>query len=88
MTRCSSALRNGYSSLPRYFFASRSIWPSAPSVVSDARPSTAIHLYASFGSITTSEMRGSCSRFDGFARPYAVLKETSPFSWSTQTTVE
>ena len=43
-TRVSAALRNGYSSLPRYFFASLSIWRSAPSVVSSARPSIASHL--------------------------------------------
>ena len=42
--RSSSGLRHGYSSWPRYFFASRSIWPSAPSVVSSAVPLTATHL--------------------------------------------
>ena len=37
-------LRHGYSSWPRYFFASLSIWSSAPSVVSSAVPLSATHL--------------------------------------------
>ena len=52
--RVSSGFRHGYSSLPRYFFASLSICGSAPSVVSSARPSIAIHLWSSFGSTTIS----------------------------------
>ena len=41
--RSSSGLRHGYSSWPRYFFASLSIWSSAPSVVSSAVPLTETH---------------------------------------------
>src|SRR5512133_416747 len=85
--RCSSGLRQGYSSWPRYFFASLSIWSSAPSVVSSAVPLTATHLYVFSGSTTSSEIRGSRRRWRSFARPTAVLKPTSPLA-STQTIVE
>ena len=43
--------------------------------MSSALPSTATHLYASCGSTTSSEARGSCSRFAGFLRPSAVLND-------------
>ena len=42
--------------------ASRSIWSSAPSVVSSAVPLTATHLYVFSGSTTSSEMRGSLAQ--------------------------
>src|SRR5207244_3824352 len=86
-TRVSSGFRKGYSSRPRYFFASLSICASAPSSVSSARPLTATHLYELFGSRTSSDTRGSCSRWRGFARPRAVLKPTVPSATSTHTTV-
>src|SRR4051812_19120357 len=71
-----------------YFFASLSICASAPSSVTSVEPLIATHLYASFGSTTRSDARGSRSRCSGFARPVAVLNETFPSSTSTQTTVE
>src|SRR5580765_5216839 len=88
LTRCSAGFRHGYSSLPRYFFASLSIWASAPDSVTLAGPLTATHLYVLFGSTTSSEARGSFSRCSVFARPRAVLNETLPSSTSTQTIVE
>ena len=68
--------RYGYSSLPRYFFASLSICGSAPSVVQlraavDRDPL----VRSSFGSTTVSATRESCSRCVGFARPVAVLND-------------
>src|SRR5262249_43280890 len=53
--RCSSGDRHGYSSLPRYFFARRSICSSAPSVVISTRPLTETHSYGSPGSTTVIE---------------------------------
>src|SRR6476619_399575 len=88
LTRCSAGFRHGYSSLPRYFFASLSICASAPDSVTSAGPLTATHLYVLFGSTTSSEARGSFSRCSVFARPRAVLNETFPSSTSTQTIVE
>ena len=58
-TRVSPALCDMYRSCPRYFFASRSIWSSAPSSTSVAVPVIAIQRYSSPGSTTTSETRGS-----------------------------
>src|SRR5207302_4609142 len=87
LTRVCCGSRQGYSSLPMYFFASLSICGSAPSSVSSAWPLTATHLYGLLGSTTSSETRGSLLMCRSLARPRAVLKETLPSSVSTQTTV-
>src|SRR5436190_4039796 len=84
----SVGFRHGYSSFPRYFFASPSICASAPSVVSAARPLTDTQRYASSGSTTRSDTRASSRRYRSLARPTAVLNDNSSPSTSTQTTVE
>src|SRR6185437_16208961 len=60
LTRCSAGFRHGYSSLPRYFFASLSIWASAPDSVTSAGPLTATHLYVLFGSSTSTQTIVEC----------------------------
>src|SRR4029450_13558055 len=87
LRRVSSGLRHGYSSSPRYFFASLSICASAPSVVNSAVPLIASQRYWSCGSTASHERRGSRLRCLGLARPSAVLKPGPLSSTSTHTRV-
>ena len=74
--RCSSGFRHGYSSLPRYFFASLSICASRAlgrQLGRGRRPRPICRSRS--GRRRGGAARGSCSRCFGFARPDAVLNE-------------